>query len=185
MDSETLTVRVDAATKKRLEELAQHTGRAQSILVGEAIAEYLDASEWRIDGVNAAILSLGRDGASAHDDVAAWISSWGTDFEKAPPKPERWGKSAGRGSRSRICRRHESTSANMIRSRRNAWRKRSSLLSKRSFQNIQKSADPAAWLEQASSSLRVRPTLSLTACARASSKSCAFITAPGAGRLVI
>jgi len=89
MGSETLTVCVDAQTKRRLEELAQHTGRSGSILAGEAIAEYLDANEWRIGGVAAAIQSIEREGASAHEEVARWVSSWGTESEKAPPKPER------------------------------------------------------------------------------------------------
>lgn len=88
MNSETLTVRVDAQTKKRLEEFARHTGRSYAILAGEAIAEYLDANEWRIDGVRAAIQSIEREGASAHEDVATWVSSWGTGSEQAPPKPE-------------------------------------------------------------------------------------------------
>ena len=40
--SETVTVRLDSATKSRLEELAQHTRRTKSFLAGEAIADYVE-----------------------------------------------------------------------------------------------------------------------------------------------
>ena len=40
--SETVTVRLDSATKSRLEELARHTRRTKSFLAGEAIADYVE-----------------------------------------------------------------------------------------------------------------------------------------------
>ena len=43
--TEILSVRVDAAVKKRLEALARHSGRSKSFLAAEAIAAYVQAGE--------------------------------------------------------------------------------------------------------------------------------------------
>jgi RHH-type transcriptional regulator, rel operon repressor / antitoxin RelB len=89
MASETFTVRVDAKTKKRLTKLAESTGRSRSFLAAEAIAEYLDANEWQIEGIKAALASVEKEGTIAHEDVEAWIDSWGAESELTPPKPTR------------------------------------------------------------------------------------------------
>lgn len=89
MASETFTVRVNAGIKKRLENLAESTGRSRSFLTAEAITEYLDANEWQVAGVEAALASATQEGTIAHEDIEAWIRSWNTDSEMTPPKPTR------------------------------------------------------------------------------------------------
>jgi RHH-type transcriptional regulator, rel operon repressor / antitoxin RelB len=42
MSSTTVSVRIDAVIKKRLQKLAKSTGRSRSFLAAEAINEYLD-----------------------------------------------------------------------------------------------------------------------------------------------
>ena len=49
--SETVTVRLDPATKSRLEELAHHTKRTKSFLAGEAIAGYVERELEIIAGI--------------------------------------------------------------------------------------------------------------------------------------
>jgi RHH-type rel operon transcriptional repressor/antitoxin RelB len=87
MASETFTVRVDTNIKKRLEKLAKSTGRTRSFLTVEAISEYLDANEWQIAGIKDAIASIKQEGMIAHEDMEAWVNSWGTESELPPPKP--------------------------------------------------------------------------------------------------
>lgn len=83
--SQTFTVRVDAATKKRLEKLAQSTGRSRSFLAAEAISQYLDANEWQVAGIHDAIRSIDEAGGIVHEDVRRWVESWGTPDETTPP----------------------------------------------------------------------------------------------------
>ena len=85
-DSTTLTIRVDRSVKERLEAIAQRTRRSKSFLAGEAIAEYLAVQEWQIEGIRKALQSLDEGRSVAHDDVAAWVESWGTDHELPKPK---------------------------------------------------------------------------------------------------
>ena len=76
MSSSTLTIRVDDDQKARLEALAQSTGRSRSYLAADAIRDYLDANEWQVAGVQAAIRSLGETGGVAHGQVRDWVESW-------------------------------------------------------------------------------------------------------------
>jgi RHH-type transcriptional regulator, rel operon repressor / antitoxin RelB len=86
MPSATFTVRVDAAAKKRLEKLANSTGRSRSFLAAEAISEYLDVNEWQVAGIKRAITSLDRGEGVPHEQVRDWVASWGSDSERPIPK---------------------------------------------------------------------------------------------------
>ena len=45
-DTTTITVRLDARTKQRLEKLARNQDRTKSYLAGRAIEDYLSSQEW-------------------------------------------------------------------------------------------------------------------------------------------
>jgi predicted transcriptional regulator len=81
----TLTIRLKSSVKKRLDKLAKRAGRSRSALVAEAIDAFLDLNEWQVSGIERAIASLDRGGAIPHEAVKAWIGSWGSDNELAPP----------------------------------------------------------------------------------------------------
>ena len=85
MSSDTLTVRIDTAVKKRLEKLARSTGRSRSFLAAEAIEEYLGVNEWQVAGIRQAIGSADRGELIAHDQVKAWVSSWDSQNELSKP----------------------------------------------------------------------------------------------------
>jgi RHH-type transcriptional regulator, rel operon repressor / antitoxin RelB len=82
MASTTLTVRVDSKIKKRLEKLAESTGRNRSSLAAEAITEYLDVKEWQVAGIKRAIASLDRGEGIPHQQVKHWVESWGSENER-------------------------------------------------------------------------------------------------------
>jgi len=85
MKSATFTVRVDTGVKKRLERLANSTGRSRSFLAAEAINEYLAIDEWQVVGIKRAIASLDRGEGIPHDQVEDWVASWGSANEKPAP----------------------------------------------------------------------------------------------------
>jgi predicted transcriptional regulator len=86
MRSTTFTVRVERTAKKRLEKLAENTGRSRSFLAAEAINAYLDVNEWQVAGTRRAMASLDRGEGVAHRQVKAWIASWGGKRERPIPK---------------------------------------------------------------------------------------------------
>ncbi|MGH9426306.1 MAG: CopG family ribbon-helix-helix protein, partial [Terriglobia bacterium] len=53
---DTVTIRVDAETKQRLDQLAKATERTRSYLAAEAIRQYLELNEWQIREIQQAIV---------------------------------------------------------------------------------------------------------------------------------
>jgi predicted transcriptional regulator len=52
---DTVTIRMDAETKQRLEQLAKATERTRSYFVAEAICQYLELNEWQIREIQQAV----------------------------------------------------------------------------------------------------------------------------------
>ena len=86
MSSTTFTVRVETDVKKRLEKLAKSTCRSRSFLAAEALREYLEVNEWQVAGVRKAMDSLDRGDRVPHEQVKAWVNSWGGERERPAPK---------------------------------------------------------------------------------------------------
>ena len=86
MHTDTFSVRLDRATKAKLEKLAKSTGRSRAYLAATAIEEYLDLNEWQVAGIVGAIASLDRGKGIPHARVKDWVASWETRKEKRVPK---------------------------------------------------------------------------------------------------
>jgi RHH-type rel operon transcriptional repressor/antitoxin RelB len=86
--STTITVRLDDETKKKLDRLAKATSRTKSYLAGNAIRNFIESNEWQIQEINKTIREADRPGAkfAEHEDVVAWLKTWGSKKEKYPPK---------------------------------------------------------------------------------------------------
>jgi RHH-type transcriptional regulator, rel operon repressor / antitoxin RelB len=83
--SETLSIRIDAETKKRLDALSRQSRRSKSFLAAEAITAYVDAEEWQLGELQAGITELDAGQHVSHEKVTRWLSSWGTpDKTKSP-----------------------------------------------------------------------------------------------------
>ncbi len=82
----TLSVRIDADTKKRLEALAKRARRSKSFLAAEAIAAFVEAESWQLDETQAGIDELDAGRGVAHKDVANWLRSWGRKREGNAPR---------------------------------------------------------------------------------------------------
>lgn len=84
--TETLSVRIDATTKQRLDSLSKRARRSKSFLAAEAITAYLESEEWQLGEIEAAVADLDAGHSVSHDRVAAWLASWGTPREKKAPR---------------------------------------------------------------------------------------------------
>lgn len=82
----TLSVRISADSKKRLEALARRTRRSKSFLAAEAIAAFVEAESWQLDETQAGLKELDQGGGVAHEDVSAWLRSWGRKRERKAPR---------------------------------------------------------------------------------------------------
>ena len=84
--SETLSIRIDPETKKRLDALSKRSKRSKSFLAAEAIAAYVDSEEWQLGEIQAGIAELDREQEISHEKVAKWLRSWGKPSETKAPR---------------------------------------------------------------------------------------------------
>jgi RHH-type rel operon transcriptional repressor/antitoxin RelB len=83
--TETLSIRIDSETKKRLDMLSKRSKRSKSFLAAEAIAAYVESEAWQIGELQAGIAELDSREVVSHDKVSRWLKSWGKrDETKAP-----------------------------------------------------------------------------------------------------
>lgn len=82
----TLSVRIDAGTKRQLEALAKRARRSKSFLAAEAIAAFVEAESWQHDEMQAGLADLDAGRGVSHKDVSAWLRSWGSPRERKAPR---------------------------------------------------------------------------------------------------
>lgn len=85
--TETLSIRLDADTKRKLDALSKQAKRSKSFLAAEAITAYVESEAWQLAEIRAGIAELdaGQPGVS-HDKVSAWLKSWGKPGETDAPR---------------------------------------------------------------------------------------------------
>jgi RHH-type transcriptional regulator, rel operon repressor / antitoxin RelB len=85
--SETVTIRLSAEVKGKLEALAASTKRSKSWLAAQAIASYIEEQSWQIQQIEAAVTLADSEQAVwvENADVNAWLNSWGTENERSMP----------------------------------------------------------------------------------------------------
>jgi len=84
--TETLSIRLDTDTKKRLDALAQRSKRSKSFLAAEAIAQYVEAEEWQFGEIRAGLADLDEGQSVSHEKTSKWLKSWGTPSEGKAPR---------------------------------------------------------------------------------------------------
>jgi predicted transcriptional regulator len=84
--TDTLSIRLDTETKKRLDALAQRSKRSKSFLAAEAIAQYVAAEEWQLGEIRAGLADLDEGRTMSHEKVSKWLKSWGKPAEAKAPR---------------------------------------------------------------------------------------------------
>ena len=86
MMTETLSIRIDAETKKRLDALSKSSKRSKSFLAAEAITAYVQSQEWQLGEIRAGIADLEAGQEVSHEKVSKWLNSWGNPGETKAPR---------------------------------------------------------------------------------------------------
>ncbi len=84
--SSTLSIRLTPETKKRLAKLAKASGRSSNFLVVDAVESYVADQEKMLAEFRQADKQVKSGHYIRHEDMKAWLLSWGTDHELPPPK---------------------------------------------------------------------------------------------------
>ena len=72
----TVTVRLSAEARQRLDRLAKNTSRSKSWLAADAISLYLDTQEWQIGEIESGIRDADMENFAPVDEVAAFFTKW-------------------------------------------------------------------------------------------------------------
>jgi RHH-type transcriptional regulator, rel operon repressor / antitoxin RelB len=84
--SATLSVRLKPDTKRRLAKLAKSSGRSSNFLISDAVESYVADQERLLAEIRQAERQLKSGHYVTHEDMKAWLLSWGTEHELPPPK---------------------------------------------------------------------------------------------------
>ena len=85
MPSKVTSIRLDPETISRLDTMAKAMDRPRSWLMAYAIQQFVEQEEWIVEAVRQGIRSAEQGRTVAHDDVAAWVNSWGSKRERKRP----------------------------------------------------------------------------------------------------
>ena len=77
--SATMTIRLEPALKRRLEQLAESTQRSRSFLAVQAIREFVELNEWQIREIRSAIAEADGDDFVSEELVKDVLGEWGAD----------------------------------------------------------------------------------------------------------
>lgn len=84
--SATLSVRLKPQTKKKLARLAKDSGRSSNFLISDAVESYVADQERMLAEIRQADRQIKSGHYIRHEDMKAWLLSWGTDKELPPPR---------------------------------------------------------------------------------------------------
>ena len=84
--SATLSIRLKPDIKKRLSKLASTSGRSSNFLISDAVESYVADQERLLSEIRQAGRQVKAGHYIKHEDMKAWLLSWGTDKELPPPR---------------------------------------------------------------------------------------------------
>jgi len=84
--SATLSIRLKPEIKRRLAKLAATSGRSSNFLISDAVESYVADQEKMLAEIRQADGQVKSGHYIKHQDMKAWLLSWGTNRELPPPK---------------------------------------------------------------------------------------------------
>ena len=84
--SATFSIRLRPDTKRRLARMARASGRSSNFLVADAVESYLADQERVSAEIRRADRQVRRGHYISHEEMRAWLLSWGTEKELPLPK---------------------------------------------------------------------------------------------------
>jgi len=84
--STTLSIRLRPGTKRRLARLAKTSGRSSNFLASDAIESYVSDQQRLLADIRRADREVKSGHYVRHEEMKAWLLSWGTEHELPPPR---------------------------------------------------------------------------------------------------
>jgi len=84
--SSTFSVRLKPTVRRRLNKIAKESGRSSNFLISQAVESFVDDHERLEAELREADEQLDSGHYVRHEDMKAWLLSWGTKSELPPPR---------------------------------------------------------------------------------------------------
>jgi predicted transcriptional regulator len=81
-----VSVRLEPALNDRVTAVAAALDRPKSWVIEQAVRDFVAVQEWQLAAIDAGISAADAGRVVAHEDVVAWVQSWGRPDELPMPK---------------------------------------------------------------------------------------------------
>jgi predicted transcriptional regulator len=85
-ETRSLEVTIDPELDEQLTSVAETLDRSRSWVVQQAIKEFIDLQAWHLAAIDEGIKEANVGKLIPHEDVVAWIESWGSSDELPIPE---------------------------------------------------------------------------------------------------
>lgn len=83
-----VSVRLDAALNERVTAVARTLDRPKSWVIEQAVQDFVAMQEWQLAAIDEGLRAADAARVVPHEDVVAWVQSWGRPDELPMPKCE-------------------------------------------------------------------------------------------------
>ena len=80
------SVHLEPALNDKVTAIAAALDRPRSWVIEQAVRDFVTVQEWQLAAIDAGLGAAGTGRVVAHDDVVAWVRSWGRQDERPMPK---------------------------------------------------------------------------------------------------
>jgi predicted transcriptional regulator len=81
-----VSVRLEAALNEQVAAIAVALDRPKSWVIEQAVRDFVAVQQWQLAAIEEGIRAADEGRVVAHDDVVAWVRSWGESHELPMPK---------------------------------------------------------------------------------------------------
>ncbi len=81
-----VSVRLDPDLNDRVGAIAAALDRPKSWVIEQAVQDFVAMQEWQLAAIDAGIAAADAGHVVDHDEVVAWVKSWGRPDERPMPK---------------------------------------------------------------------------------------------------
>jgi predicted transcriptional regulator len=83
-----VSVRLEAALNDQVSAIAAALDRPKSWVIEQAVRDFVALQQWQLAAIDEGISAADAGRVVAHEDVVAWVRSWGQPDELPMPKCE-------------------------------------------------------------------------------------------------
>jgi predicted transcriptional regulator len=81
-----VSVRLDATLSEQVTAIAAALDRSKSWVIEQAVRDFVAVQEWQLAAIDEGIKAADAGRVAEHEDVVAWVKSWGRPDELPMPK---------------------------------------------------------------------------------------------------